>query len=918
MAVKTWLASVAVVAALAACSGQEAPEVLLERARAALAEGNANAAMIDIKTALQQATENPEARLLFGRAYMLQSDPASAVDEFRRAAEKGNVDAEALYARALVAAGRAPELIEFHEAADAPPAAADRPVYLMALARAYSDRGNLDGASRALEKALDAGAEDAYLLVTQALVSLRSTREVNEAAALLERATEVFPDDAEAWSVRADVARLDRDLAAAADFYGRAARLNPARLADRLSLVDVLLQLGRSTEAEAELARLEKVIPDHPGVNFARGRMLVESGDYAGGLQELSRVLGSMPQHAGSLYLAGAANAREGNLATAQSQLTQFLEAQPAHLPARLELANVYLQMNEAAAAEAVARRVLDADPANTTAMRLLATALGTQGLFAESAQVYADLADVEPDAMDARVGLGTTRLLSGDSEGGLAALRAALEADPDNRELRERLIATEMALGNIEEVQADVAAYRERSGDSLRARIIAGRSALQAGQVDEARDLFESVLAEEPHNRDANGGLAALALVNGDIAAARSFFEDSLAGHPDDLSTLMNLAVLTERSGDRDGMERYLLAAIDANDSALRPRVALARYRTGQGNPEAAIRLLSPIERDNPESFALQHALATAHLANESPAFALDNARRALELQPEQPAALVLAARAEQANGRLEVAEAHLEKALALREDVPARKLLVENLLQQNKLEAARGQIDALPEGERMAPAAQLLLGRIAMAQARYSEAEERFQALFDAQADSVSLGYLTGAIWAQERQVEVMDRLQAWLADHPDDLALRNQLAAYHLSLGNDVAARNEYRRLVDAAPDNPLVLNNLAWLEREDNPDLALGYIERALALAPDSISILDTYAMVERARGNHEAALELSAKALAAAPEAPELLLNRALVLTSAGRADEARAVLERLLASPDSPQHGEAQELLATL
>src|SRR6056297_215065 len=213
MAVKTWLASVAVVAALAACSGQEAPEVLLERARAALAEGNANAAMIDIKTALQQATENPEARLLFGRAYMLQSDPASAVDEFRRAAEKGNVDAEALYARALVAAGRAPELIEFHEAADAPPAAADRPVYLMALARAYSDRGNLDGASRALEKALDAGAEDAYLLVTQALVSLRSTREVNEAAALLERATEVFPDDAEAWSVRADVARLDRDLA---------------------------------------------------------------------------------------------------------------------------------------------------------------------------------------------------------------------------------------------------------------------------------------------------------------------------------------------------------------------------------------------------------------------------------------------------------------------------------------------------------------------------------------------------------------------------------------------------------------------------------------------------------------------------------------------------------------------------------
>ena len=281
----------------------------------------------------------------------------------------------------------------------------------------------------------------------------------------------------------------------AADFYARAAELSPARLADRLSYVDVSLQLGRVRQAKGELARLEKVIPDHPGVNFARGRMLVESGDYAAGLQELSRVLGSMPQHAGSLYLAGAANAREGNLATAQSQLTQFLEAQPGHGPARLELANVYLQMQEPAAAEDVARRVLDAAPENTIAMRLLATALGAQGLFAESAQVYAELAELEPDAVDAQVGLGTTKLLSGDSAGGLAELRAALDKNPGNSELRERLIATEMALGNIEEAKADVQAYRESSGDSPRARIYAGRAALQAGDGEEARRLFESVL---------------------------------------------------------------------------------------------------------------------------------------------------------------------------------------------------------------------------------------------------------------------------------------------------------------------------------------------------------------------------------------------------------------------------------------
>ncbi|MFN2286933.1 MAG: XrtA/PEP-CTERM system TPR-repeat protein PrsT [Chromatocurvus sp.] len=918
MKIKRWVAGFTVAAALAACSSPESPEVLLERAREALAEGKTNAAVIDIKTALQQESDNAQARLLFGRAYLMQNDPASAVDEFRRAADSGLAEAEAEYARSLVAAGRAAELIEFHEQSDPAPAASGDPLYLAALARAYSGRGNAAAAEAALDQAAADGADSAYLRVTHALAALVDSRETEVAAGLLARATSDYPQDAEAWSLRADIARLEGDLESAADFYARAAELSPARLADRLKFVDVALQLGRTEDAEAQLARLEKVIPDHPGVNFARGRMLLESGDYKAGLQELSRVLGSIPQHAGSLYLAGAANAREGNFATAQSQLAQFLEAQPGHVAARLELANVYLQMQEPAAAEDLSRRVLDTDPQNTGAMRLLATALGTQGLFAESAQVYADLAAIEPDALDARVGLGTTRLLSGDSQGGLADLRTALANNPDRSELRERLIASELALGNIEGARADAQAYLEASGDSLRALILAGRVALQSGEGAEARRLFEEVLGRDPHNRDANGGLAALALANSDIATARDHFEDSLQGHPGDPATLMNLAVLAERSGDLDAMEASLLAAIDSNEDALRPRVALARYRTGQGNPEAAIRLLTRVERDNADSFALHHTLATAHLANDSPAFALDSARRALDLQPQQPAALIIAARAEQANGRYADAQAHMEAALALVDDVSVRKLLVENLLQQNKLDVAREQIQMLPDAEREAPATRLLLGRIAMAQEEFAKAEALFQSLFDAQGDSVSLAYLTGAQWALGRQQEVIASLQAWLGENPGDVELRNQLATRYLMAADEEAARSEYLRLLEEAPESPMVLNNLAWLERERNPEEALEYVRRASELAPDSVQIMDTHAMVERERGNYAVALRLSTKALKAAPDAPELRLNRALILVDAGRPAEARALLEELVAGPASPQHEEARALLATL
>ena len=150
---RRWVFGVLMVAALAACSGEEPTEELLERARSSLADGRPNAAVVDVKTALQRDADNPEARLLFGRAYMLQNDPASAVDEFRRAASSGNVEAEALYARALVAAGQSSDLVEFHEQSEPAPAAANAPVYLASLARAYSERGNAESADAALRQA---------------------------------------------------------------------------------------------------------------------------------------------------------------------------------------------------------------------------------------------------------------------------------------------------------------------------------------------------------------------------------------------------------------------------------------------------------------------------------------------------------------------------------------------------------------------------------------------------------------------------------------------------------------------------------------------------------------------------------------------------------------------------------------------
>lgn len=905
---------------LAACSAPENEEALLARAETALQDGKVNAAVVDIKTALQQNPDSAPARVLLGETYLLQRDPALAASEFKRAgAADGSVDTQTRYAQALAAAGDIDTLLALHNSEPAP-LAAQEPLYQAAVARAYSTRGDFEAARSLLNAAQTAAADDPYIRVSEALLGLRAGDGTFDAAEILARVTDTHPDDADAWSLRADVARLEQDFPSAAAWYAKAAEVNPYRLADRLNLVGAHIQLGDTESANTQLAQLEKLIPDHPGVNFARGRLLVEAGDYKEGLDELSRVLAVLPDHNATLYLAAVANVREGNQATAQRQLTKFLKEQPGHLPARLELASLHLRLDDAVSAERIARDILKENDMNIPAMRLLALALSTQGLHAESAQVYQQVATLEPTSVETRMGLGAARLLSGDTDAGVQELQAAVDMDPGNTMAQERLISVYLATGDVQSARESVKAYQALAGDdNLRPLIFAGRVELQAGDRDAARAAFESVLQKDPGNMDANGGMAALALVDSDLDGARKRFNDTLKAHPGDLKTLMNIAVIEEQAGNMAAMESALSRGVEANPEALQPRVALARYRSSQGDPEEAVRLLSEVRADFPDDYGLHQALAGAYLATNQPGLAADSGRKMLELQPDDAATLAQVARIEQANARPEKAREHIEKALkALPDNTNLRKLLVETLLAQNALSEAQAELNKLPEPVRNEPAVQVVEGRIAMTQSRPADAEVHFQKAFESERNNLNLIRLAGAQWALGKREEATTALSAWLQENPEDATTRNELATRYLVMGDEDAARRQYETLLQSAPDNPLVLNNLAWLIRETDPEQAFIYISQASEQAPDSVQIIDTFAMVERARGNHAAALVLIDRALETAPDSLELRFNRALILLDAGRGDEAKGLLQGLAAGPAFAQQDEARALLGQL
>ena len=90
---------------------------------------------------------------------------------------------------------------------------------------------------------------------------------------------------------------------------------------------------------------------------------------------------------------------------------------------------------------------------------------------------------------------------------------------------------------------------------------------------------------------------------------------------------------------------------------------------------------------------------------------------------------------------------------------------------------------------------------------------------------------------------------------------------------------AAEAAYRRALEVAPDNPIALNNLAWLLREQPTQRAeaVKLAERSVELDPDSPAAWDTLAELRALTTDWSGALDAVERALAL-PGADAAALN----------------------------------------
>jgi tetratricopeptide (TPR) repeat protein len=165
-------------------------------------------------------------------------------------------------------------------------------------------------------------------------------------------------------------------------------------------------------------------------------------------------------------------------------------------------------------------------------------------------------------------------------------------------------------------------------------------------------------------------------------------------------------------------------------------------------------------------------------------------------------------------------------------------------------------------------------------------------------------------------------LDEAEQWLSEgldrYPGDVTLRYSQALLLQEQGRLRKSVGVLEALVEEHPDDPTFLNALGYLltDQFDRHDEARAYIQRALAMEPDSPAIIDSMGWVLFKLGDYEAALDYLERAYRLFDD-PEVAAHLVDTHWALGRRDAALELLNTALAAtPDDPHLQEVKQRLA--
>jgi tetratricopeptide (TPR) repeat protein len=449
------------------------------------------------------------------------------------------------------------------------------------------------------------------------------------------------------------------------------------------------------------------------------------------------------------------------------------------------------------------------------------------------------------------------------------------------------------------------VESWVELAPENFQARVMAVTVSLWMQEKEKALEHLQKVISLS-ENKGEDGFLHAVAAITQarESRMGLQLMQQVAAGYPDDSRAHYAVALVAVVAKDYGVAEREARRVVKMNPEMAKAHVLLARVLITQKQGEEAKKVLREAAARFPKHKALNTAYGRLLLELNEIEAAYTQFKKLRRLLPEAPEILLsLGVLAIQLD-RLDEAGTYLRKLSRWKKYGDEAAFYLGRIEEKEKrLDKAVDWYRKVTTNKRLRVDAQMRVARILAREGELAEARETLAALRrEVPARSADIYLVEGGILGELAAPEVvLEHYDKALKAHPDSSELLYARGLYASTHGQLDSAEQDLRKIIQQDENHADALNALGYTlaDQTDRYQEALGYIERALTLKPESPAILDSMGWVQFKLGDNEQALEYLRRAYEIFPDG-EIAAHLGEVLWVTGSKDEARKVWQEAL------------------
>ena len=892
----------------------------IENAKVFETKGDLKTSILELKSAVQKEPDNAQARWLLGQLYLKTGQGAESEKELNRAVQAGVNEAsiKPLLAHALLLQGEHQRLLN-EIALNGRENASIKASILSSMASANFGLGKFEEGCNLFSESHKSDAS--HLPAYRGLANCDNLKgKTIEAKARLQEALKIDPKDADTWTLLGDFEQFNKNKQAAITAYAEALKHHPKHIQALYKHGELSLMTGNTDAAKKDLADIRNADPSHYLGHFLQALLHYKADKTEAAIESTARTLKIQPKHLPAYYLLGVLQYNKKSYEQAAKTLSLYSRAAPGDMDARKILAAAYLKLGEPEKTLETIKPILAVKTDDAQLFALAAEAYALQKDPQSATQLFEKASELVPTDASLLTELGLTRLQAGEKERAEEALRKAAKQDPKylkssyalainflrDRKPKEAL----MALAEVEKSSPDIPALHNLKG-------VAYGSLKDTAN---ARKSFERALTLDTEYLSAARNLANIDLSEGKPEAARKRFIAILDRDKNNTGAMVSLAQLSAREKKETDFVMWLEKAAKTDAKAIQPRQLLAGHYVNQRQFQKALATAREAMNANPDSTIALSFLGAIQMAAGEKDNALASYNKLVATAPDSPHAHYRLGLAQQAMNQTVAAKQSLKTALTKKTDfLPALRALVALEITAKHFEDALLAAQQVQKLHPQSPDGLALEGSVHLAAKAYAKAVEAYKKAYTlGQSNSLLVNYHQAlSLSGDEKAAEGM--IQQWLTKQPEDLFVRAYLARHYLHIGEKPEAIAAHEWLLDKAPRDVRLLNNLAWLYQQTGDARALPMAEQAYKRAPQSPAIQDTLGWLLVQKGDLNRGRDLLGKA-SAKTASPSVHYHYGVALAKTGDKVGARRELNTILA-PGKPSFDEkplAEALLKSL